>query len=171
MKLKMGCCPTMLKSAKEIATKNDFPLEDYGSAANVLHLLRAGVIDIGVIGRKAKAQEFTGYVKQLAKGYTLISIRKEMLAKEDLPDLKVQTTLLKEIVQKDFPDLRNVVYHEELPKQLVEGDVWLIDWDDWKDDYNLLIPVNENYTKDNRFRVPFLYAREDVFQDGMLFEK
>jgi len=137
----------------------EFELVNLSSAARVLYFLNTGEIDVGVIGRKAKKREFEGYEKVTGSGYTLIADAKRMILQDDVKNLRIDTTLPKEIVEKEFPELENVVYHKTLQEALDNGKVQLISWDDWDNKFELLIPVDEFNNKIKKFRVPHLYSK------------
>ena len=155
----------MLKHAEEISKKNNLEIVRNRSAAEVLYNLSAGMLDIGIIGRKAKQVEFTGYEKRLKNtGYTLIYIQKAMIDYGQLEEIVVHTYLAKDIVKNNFPELKRVVYHNSLEESLNSGEVNLIDWSDWQNNFNLLIPVDEFGNKIEKFRTPILYSKNKIIE-------
>ena len=164
--MKIGTCPTMLKYAEEISKKNNLEIIPNGSAAEVLYNLNAGNLDIGIIGRKAKQVEFTGYEKRLKNvGYTLIYIEKAMVDYKRLGEIVVHTYLPEDVVKNNFPELEKVVYHNSLEESLNSGEINLINWDDWKDGFDLLIPVDESGNKIEKFRTPILYSKSGNIEE------
>ena len=160
--MKIGYCPTMEEYVKKIKNIQDFEIINLGSAGRVLSSLSNDEIDIAVIGRKAKKREFVGYEKVSGEGYTLITDSKSMILKDELKNLKIDTAIPKEIVEKEFPELENVVYHKTLQEALNNGEVQLISWDDWDDKFELLIPVDEFNKKIKRFRIPHFYSKNNI---------
>lgn len=158
--MKIGYCPTMEEYVKKRVDENKNRIINLGSAAQVLSFLNINEIDVGVIGRKAKKQEFKGYEKRIRKGFTLITNMKNIIGKEELKNIEVHTALSKKIIEEKYPDLKNVFYHDSLQDALKDGEVQLISWDDWNDNFELLIPVDEFNNKDTRFRVPHFYSKD-----------
>ncbi len=163
--MKIGTCPTMLKYAEEISKKNNLEIVQNRSAAEVLYNLSTGILDIGIIGRKAERIEFTGYEKRLKNvGYTLIYIQKAAIDYRQLGEITIHTYLAKDIVENNFSELKRIVYHNSLEESLNSGEINLIDWNDWQDDFNLLIPVDEFGNKIEKFRTPILYSKSEVIE-------
>jgi len=164
-KMKIGYCPTMEEYVKKIKNIQDFEIINLGSAARALFFLNNDEIDIAVIGRKAKKREFVGYEKVSGEGHTLITDSKSMILKDELKNLKIDTVIPKEIVEKEFPELENVVYHKTLQDALDNGKVQLISWNDWDDKFDLLIPVDEFNNKVKKFRVPHFYSKTNILNN------
>ena len=162
--MKIGYCPTMEEYVKNIKNILDFETINLQSAGRVLSFLSNDKIDIAVIGRKAKKREFVGYEKVDGKGYTLITHSKSMIPEKELTNLRIDTNVPKDIVEKDFPELENVIYHKTLQEALDKGNVQLISWDDWNDNFELLIPVDDFYNKIKKFRVPHFYSKKDILK-------
>lgn len=161
-KIKIGFCPTMAKYAEKIATENNFQPIPFNGAAEALYFLKGDQIDIVLIGRKAEKKEFKGLEKRLRDGYTLINQqRKQMIPKDLLPKIEIHTYLSPEIVRKKFPELKLIHFHKKLSETLASGKIILIDWKDWRDDFFLLIPVENNYQKVEKYRTPFLYSKNN----------
>ena len=161
-KIKIGFCPTMTKYAKKIVAENDFQPIPFSGAAEALYFLKGDQIDIALIGRKAGKKEFNGFEKKLKDGYTLINQqRKQMIPKDFLPKIEIHTYLSPEIVRKKFPELKLIHFHKELSESLVGGEIILIDWKDWRDNFFLLIPVENNHQKVEKYRTPFLYSKNN----------
>ena len=159
--MKLGYCPTMKEFAHSFAEKNSFEAINLGSAANVLLALNNNEIDVGIIGRKAKKAEFDGYEKRIKDGYTLITLQKSMIRNEDLVNLEIHTDLPKDIVEKIYPELQNIVYENSLTNAIQKGNVQLINWEQWNDKFSLLIPVDDFNNKNPKFRVPHLYSKQE----------
>ena len=159
--IKIGYCPTMEEYINNINNIQNFEIINLGSAARVLYSLSNNEIDVAVIGRKAKKREFEGHEKITGPGYTLIANSKGMVLETELKNLRIDTAISKEVVEKEFPELKNVVYHKTLQDALEKADVQLITWDDWGDKFELLIPVDEFNNKNKKFRVPHLYSKKE----------
>ncbi len=153
----VGYCPTMEPYAREIAAEEDMELLLYGSAAAVLHALRQGQITVGVIGRIAAASEYPEKGQRLAQGYTLIGPSHSLISYETVKSLPISTALAEDVVAKRFPELEHVAFHESTAEALKTGSAVLIDWDEWQDGYQLLVPVHPDGRKVSKFRTPVVY--------------
>jgi hypothetical protein len=157
----------MEEDAIRIGKENNCETINLGSAARVLMALENDDLDIGVIGRKAKAREFSGYRKQLAPGFTLITTSKMMIDKDQLPGVEIHTNIEKSIIDNQFSELTNIRYHKTLDEALQNGLVQLINWDDWNDAFNLLIPVDQSYNKVRKYRTPFVFSKNQELLDSI----
>lgn len=163
--VKLGFCPTMLSDVENIKKNNEnIKVVPFASAGEVLTNLKAGEIDFALIGRKAKRNEIGENIlekKLFETGFTFIAPKKSFIPKNDLANLEIKTCLEKEdtrIHPSYFTDLKNIIYHQH-PNCKTDGKgVWLISWDDWNDDMELLIPEDEYGNKIKKYRSPFLYG-------------
>ena len=165
--MKIGYCPTMEKDLKKYIKNKNFELIDLGSARQVLYSLDNNKIDVGVIGRQAKKSEFNGVLKRIGSGYTLITAMKSMISNKDLDTLEIHTFVSREKIKQKYPYLKNIIYHNSLKEALVKGEIQLISWDDWSDDFELLIPVDDFNNKNPDFRIPHFYSKKEVFLDEL----
>lgn len=167
--INVGFCPTMgIFMDERLDTEMQLKKTALGSAAQVLAFLREGNLNMGLIGRLATKMELNEKikVKRLWKGYTLIGQFKTAISEEEVPFLKISTYLPKEKVEKFIPGSKKILYYDTIDKAITEGifSAVLIDWDDWKDEYELVIPVNRSGIKTLKFRTPTLYYYEQ-FED------
>ena len=162
----MGFCPTMgifLDEMKglDIGIK---PLQ-LGIAAQVLALLRGGYMNAGLVGRIAKKIEINDNIKEmrLAKGYTLVGKFKTAIPYGELPGMEIHTYLPEEVVKSFIPEAGNIIYHKSIEDAISEGvnSAVLIDWDDYSDDYELVIPI-EGGGKVLKFRTPTIYYHTEI---------
>ncbi len=167
---KLGFCPTMEGIARKIAHKtNNISFIPLGSAAEALYYLREDQIEGALIGRIAKKSEITPDIIKVnlqKDGFTLISLHKGFINKSDLPALPVVTFIPPDIVKNVIPEVKNVklVESEEEMFNYLNDHAGLIPWSNYKDEYELLIPM-EAGGKMIRFRLPVIYYRkgnEDV---------
>ncbi len=161
--LKLGYCETFSKYAEELADKNNLDLKLYNSSSFVLSALSKGKIDYAVIGRKAREYELhEGVIEKPLRddlGYTLVSDYRDFIKYFELPNIEIHTALDQEEVEEFLSFGDNIVYHEELKDAVQEGDVVLIHWNDWNDDYKLFIPIDKT-GKVEKFRTPILYKQD-----------
>jgi len=169
--MKIGYCPTMEKYLKKYIDNKNFELINLGSARQVLSLLDNDEIDVGVIGRQAKKSEFNGVLKRIGTGYTLITTTKSMISNDDLETLEIYTNISKEIIKQKYPYLKNIIYHNSLKDALSNGKIQLISWDNWNDNFELLIPIDDFNNKNPDFRVPHFYSKKDVFLEELELTK
>jgi hypothetical protein len=143
---------------KAIAKVELVPL---GSASLAMSLLRSGAIDIALIGRDAYARELTSAIgrRRLLGGYTLVFTRKAAIPKEQLAEIPIKTYLDPAVVEKLIPTLNNVSFYESFAEceQAEPETPMLIDWKDFKDDHEMLIPLEANGAKVAAFRAPVIF--------------
>lgn len=163
-KLLLGYCPTMEQEANNIASNNEnIQLVKSQSTKNVLNDLNQKKIDIGLVGRIAKSDELNYKYNELKlkTGFTLINSNKNVIEYSKIDNLKIHTYLDKEKVKNFLGNIDNVIFYEKL-EDINPEFISLIDWDDWKDNNELLIPIDENYNKIVKFRIPVLYSLENL---------
>ena len=152
-KIKLGYCPTMQEDAKVLSEKENYDLIRFGSASEVLFALNNNQIDKGLIGRKAKDYEISDNIKEtiLKSGYTLVTNQKSFLEYYNLPQYEIYTYL-----EGDFNFPIKKISKEKVSEKIEEGKIVLISWDDWKDDFELIVVIKGN-EKVKDFRRSFLY--------------
>ena len=169
-KFKMSFCPTMAPYAEMIA-KGVEGIEPYpsSSAAMVLNMLSRGMIDMALIGREAYSDEVNSNIgkKRLKDGYTLIYTEKVAIPEEKLGEIPIKTYLPKEVAEKILPEPKNIVYCQTLEGCVnPDNDLpVLIDWKDFKDEFELLIPINKEGGKTPVFRAPVIYYRKNISKE------
>ncbi len=161
---KIGYCPTMEPHLQSLEQEKieSIPLD---SSGQVLRQLNQGNIDAALIGRKARSNEYQGEGKILEQGHTLVSSQGGVIPTDDLDEITVNTYLDGEI-QEEYPEL-NFRFQEKL-EDINKDDLMLIDWEDWNEELELVIPLHTDSSKDERFRTPILYTQEDLDEDQIL---
>ncbi|MEX0920789.1 MAG: hypothetical protein WDZ62_00820 [Candidatus Pacearchaeota archaeon] len=158
--IKLGYCPTMQEDTEILVEKENYKLIRFNSASEVLLALNNGEIDKGLIGRKAKGFELSKDIKEtiLESGYTLVSNKKGFVEYSQLENYKIYTYLPKDITKKLIDRNSKITYltKEESLKKINEGEIVLISWDDWRDDFELIVVMNGS-EKVKDFRGSFLY--------------
>ncbi|BBE31467.1 hypothetical protein OSSY52_16080 [Tepiditoga spiralis] len=175
--MKLVYCPTMTPFASEILKNVSDEVEfiKVPSAAQALSMLKYNEADSVLIGRSAKQRELSEDTKELRlkNGYTLAFKDKEMIYEEELKDLSV-LTYLNENDLNDFKDtFKEIKYLSSLKECLkFKLDIpILVDWQDFREDFQLLIPVNDD-GKVMKFRAPVLYYKkrtEDILKIKNMF--
>ena len=159
-KAKLGYCPTMQNEAISLSQENDYELISFGSASEVLSALKNYQIDKALIGRKAERTEINPNTKEtvLKSGYTLVSNKKGFMDYSNLPSIEIYTYLSNEILSGLIPASSKIIYEieNEVIKKISEGKIALIPWEDWNDEYELIVVINGN-KKVKDFRGVFLY--------------
>ena len=163
-KIKIGYCPTMQEEAKEIADKNNYELVELNSALEVLQALNKNQIDKALIGRKVYSYEKSENMieRVLDSGYTLVSNQKRFIDVSVLKNSEIHTYLKKEIVEDLFLDSSKIIYYDsknDAIKKIYEGKLVLIFWEDWEDEFELIVVMN-GVQKVREFRGVFLYENE-----------
>ena len=165
-KIKIAYCPTMEKYANVIGSKvADIDLINANSAAQVLAMLKENLVDIVLIGRTAKSWEINNHIDflRLKNGYTLIYKQKMGIYYADLKQVEINTYINREKI-KDIAHLfKKINFFTNFDDCLKNGlDIpILIDWKDFRDEFELLIPMDEN-GKVAYFRAPVLYYNRNV---------
>ncbi len=159
--IKLGYCPTMQGDAITLSEKENYELIRFGSASEVLSALNDNLIDKALIGRKAESNEISNDVKEkiLESGYTFVSNNKRFIDYFQLSSLEIYTYLNPEKIEKLIPEDENINYIEskkEAIKKINEGKIVLISWEDWQDDFELIVVMKGN-DKVKDFRGVFLY--------------
>ena len=165
MKKKIAYCPTMKPFADKITDSLSDTVEmvEMASAAQVLGALRTGSVDGVLIGRYAKQMEIDSDIKReiLKEGYTLVYKVKSGIPAAQLKELTVRTYLDKSELKDFVPLFGTIEYFDTLDECLDGGfeTPVIINWKDYRDDLELLIPL-EAYGKVPLFRAPVLYYRD-----------
>lgn len=170
MKKRIAFCPTMTPFADKIsASVEGIEMVEMGSAAQVLSALRGGSVDGVLIGRYAKHAELDGETKReiLKEGYTLVYKVKSGLPEDQLKDITVKSYLDDESLKDFIPLFKEIIRCDSLDECIKDGlDVpVIIDWKDYRDDFEMLIPMN-NRGKLPQFRAPVLYYK-DIDSDAV----
>ena len=173
--LRLGFCPTMTPYAETFDEKIEaIELVPLGSAAQVMHLLRNGALDIALIGREAYARELTGKIgrRRLLGGYTLVYPQKVAIPKSQLSELPVKTYLPREVVAKLLPTLENVIFFPTFEEcNSADPEIpMLIDWKDFRESHQMLIPVEPNGAKVPAFRAPVAFYNTETVSESLLDE-
>ncbi len=162
-KIKIAFCPTMAIHASKI--KEDLSAVEIivaDRAAQALTMLRSGSADAVLIGRTARKKELSPGTKgkRFMGGITLIYKMKTGISVDQLSQIPVVTYLKEE----QLGELKNAfakVYFaptlEDCVKDGLETPV-LIDWNDFRDEFEFLIPLTST-GKDLRFRAPVFYYK------------
>ena len=166
----LGYCPTMKTHAQSIAADADLTLKAYGTTAEAISALKKGVVDAILVGRPAKKSELKeAFELKLRGGYTLVGKTKRLLRLDELTQKKIHTAVEKEEFSQYMPQTENVIYHNSLEEALKNGinEVVFINWDDYSDDYELLIPIDDGGNKVEKFRIPIVYSLKKEFIESI----
>ena len=159
--VKMGYCPTMSLFAEEIASNNgNVVLIEGANAAEVLKDLSKGKINLALIGRMAKNFEAKGAEHLfLGEGYTLVGNKKRLVTMQELAESRVHTYVDEKLVRKLVPNSQ-IIFYNNIEDAIEAGisEVVLIDWKEFSDEHELVIPVYSDGRKVEHFRMPVLYS-------------
>jgi len=161
---KIGYCPTM-EIYLYLLNEENVEIIEYSSSGKALSKLDQGDIDGVIIGRKARENEYSADGRILKEGYTLVSKEGGLIYSHQLDQITTHTYLDEEI-EEIFSELR-INYHKSL-EQINKDALILINWEDWKEELELVIPIYNDGSKDERFRTPILYSKEDVNSEKLL---
>lgn len=157
----LGYCKTFERYAHALAQENNLDLVIYGSSFDVLSNLKSGKIDYGVIGRRAYSYEINEETLEIPLkeyGFTLISSQKAFFEYSEIENLEVHTYLKNEEISDFFTFKPQITFHENIESAL-KGELVLIHWEDFKDDFQLVVPIEDD-AKVEKFRNPMLYMHE-----------
>ena len=156
----VGSCPTLEEDALEFTSKiPGASLVVFGSTSEALGAVRAGIIDVAVVGRVASPHELPAGTEEvrLKEGYTLVSKNKGSIEYSDLCSIEVCTHLPREDAEGMLPPCARINYHPNMESALGCMDsAVLIDWKEYSHGQELLIPV-ENGEKVKEFRTMVAY--------------
>jgi hypothetical protein len=159
--VKIGYCPTMFKEAEKLSIEKGYVLVEYISAAEVLIALKNNEIQNGLIGRKAYSNELGLGIKEeiLESGFTLVSNQRGFIDYSQLGLIEVYAYSSPEEVLHLFSENQkiNFVEKQEALGKISQGNAVLIEWEDWKDNFELVIVMNSS-EKVRDFRGVFLYS-------------
>lgn len=161
VKLRLGYCPTMFPEAEKISENKGYDLIEYNSASQVLRALRNNEIQKGLIGRKAYFDEIDSNFNKdiIESGFTLVSNKKEIIDYSQLNFVEIYAYSDLDQISHLFPDNQNIKFIEkqDILNKISEGKYVLISWDDWKNDFELIV-VMAGFNKVRHFRGVFLYS-------------
>ncbi|MFW6450412.1 MAG: hypothetical protein ACOCZ6_05140 [Nanoarchaeota archaeon] len=171
-KISLGYCPTMEDRAEKIADNNDVKLKPYDYTSQALQALNNGQVDVVLVGRLAGKNEVGDvYEKRLKEGLTLAGREKQFIHVNELQQRKVHTTANKELAGKYVPE-ENLILHNSTQAAINDGidDLVLINWTDYSDELELVIPVNNAKQKIEKFRIPVLYSYNKEYIESLKME-
>jgi hypothetical protein len=157
--LTLGYCPTMKEYAENIVLNNpNIKILEVPSSELVFIGLKERNLDIGLTGRLAKSTELNNPEEiYLKTGYTLITKIKSFIDKKDLKQIIIHTALKQDIAEKLLPE-NTIIYYNNYNEALTGiNEAVLINWKDFKDNYELLVVMDGNI-KVKDFRIPVLYS-------------
>ncbi len=158
---KLGLCPTMIPHGVHLAQNAEsLSILVYPSSAYVIHALKNGEIDIGLVGRIARESESISDANELRlrDGYTLVSNERSEIEYSQLLSAEIHTYLNPSEVSGFIPEAENIIYHDSIESAFdsAQGNPILISWEDYQDSFELVVPMQENERVD-KFRIPTLY--------------
>jgi hypothetical protein len=168
----LGYCPTMASLAKEIQAKNKhISIKQYGFTAEALSGLSRGDVDIILVGRLAKKSEIEdAYESRLKGGFTLVGKIKKIITLNELHESNIHTYVSEDYAKEFLLGASNIVFHDSFDTAIREGlnDIVLIDWNDYQDNLELVIPVDMYMNKIEKFRIPVLYSLDKEIIDSIV---
>lgn len=158
--VQVGTCPSMKPFIDELSLDEleHIPFQSTGEA---LYHLSQGNVDAVIVGRLAFSHELSNNHNEyiLRDGHTFVA-QSRMEIPFPLPDeLIIHTALHESIVEEIIPN-HEVTYHESDTsafQSLNQGEVLLINWNDFQPHYELAVVVFPDGTKPYHFRLPTIY--------------
>ena len=166
----LGYCPTMSERARKIKSENDaVVLKGFGSTAQAFSSLNVGTVDAVLVGRLFEDGELENpFEMRLRGGFTLAGRNKRLIRAEELKAMPIHTAAGKSIAEEYLPDSENIIFHDSLSSAIEEGidDAVLISWDDFPESgLSLVIPIDSQMNKIEKFRIPVIYSySEEIIQ-------
>jgi hypothetical protein len=171
-KIKLGYCPTMKNYSEQIAKKNtdkNIILIETRSSSDALYDLMNNKIDVAIIGRIAKQEEYKNNENKIAnekilgKGYTLVSNDKKFIQKYDLDKIRIHTSINESVARNLLPK-SDITFHATTEDAIKKGisDAVLIDWKEYKEEFELVV-IMDGINKEPSFRIPVIYSFKDDF--------
>lgn len=158
----LGYCPTMSGIAKEIASKNNnVSLKPYEFTSQALQSLNNGEIDVVLVGRSAKENEIgDAFKKTLREGLTLVGKEKRAISPVELQHSRIHTYVSEELAREYVPETAEIIFYDSKESAIKEGinELILIQWEDFQENLELAIPLDEKQNKVEKFRIPVLYS-------------
>lgn len=92
-----------------------------------------------MIGRKKERTEINSNTKEtiVKSGYTLVSNKRDFVNSSQLFFLEIYAYLNENF---DFPTIK--ISKEEILEKIKEGKIILISWEDWSDDFKLIVVID-----------------------------
>ena len=169
--IRLGYCPTMSNLAQDIQSKNNqISLIPFDYTAQALSALNNAEIDVVLVGRIAEKTELNdSFEIKLRDGLTLVGKKKKMISINELQNMIVHTSESEEEAKKYIPETAEIVYHNSVEDAIEKGldEAVLINWKYYSDNLELVIPIDENMNKIEKFRMPVLYTYDKKLLDNL----
>ena len=159
---KIAYCPTMAPYVQDFRHIEGLDFFNMGSAAQAFMSYLSGQTDAVLVGRVANKREIDDKTVEtrFKEGLTLVYRQKIGVDKDELKNITV-LTYLDENRTAAFNDMFAKIERKPDIDACLEDDLQtplLLDWQDFRDDFQLLIPMDQN-GKVALFRAPVLYHR------------
>ncbi len=164
----IGIIPPMRWYIKENETFFEFHL--LADEDQAIKALERKFVDGIIIDRRLYLESYPGEWKELIliDGLTLVKFRSEAVIRyEDLEHVRINTYIEEEGIENEIkellPDPEVVFFHGDINRAssfaLANDEPVLIRWSDMHlmEGFRLLIPVDENHRRIQKFRTPVLY--------------
>ena len=147
----------MSKYLKGISIEN-VVFENVMSAGRALTYVDRGMSNGCIIGREAKIKEISDKVKKIryANGHTLVYTQKMGITEVDLESITIYTYLPENEIQYLTKFFKEIIHLQTLDDCLKNDAPVLIDWKDWRDEFEMFISMQGN-DKTPEFRAPMLF--------------
>ncbi len=163
----IGIIPPVRPYISEAETFFEFHL--FYDEDQAIKALERKMVDGVIIDRRLYPGTFPSEWKEiiLIEGYTLVKFKEEAVIRySDLEHVRINTYIedegIEDVIRELLPDPEVVFFHGDINRMssfsLANDDPMLIKWEDFdKMSFKLLIPVDENHRRIQKFRTPVLY--------------
>jgi hypothetical protein len=162
-KIIVGYCPTMKEDVIEFSNKNEnVVLKEFQSSGDVLLALENDVINLAIIGRRAKSFEGNNFIEEIKEsGFTIVFSQKVLIQTSDLNLIPLHTHHTN-YPRKYFSEDK-VFLHSNLSETIsnafANDEPALITWEEFNDELELVV-VMQGQIKNKDFRGVFFYKKE-----------
>jgi hypothetical protein len=165
--LTLGFCPTMNVHAQKLAQEKSYDLLPLTSTSQAFHALNNGEVDIILVGRMPISSElvFDYYLAQLHPGQILIANNHQTIYFSQLSVFTIHTNIDISKISPLFPKETTIIYYENATQAIHQGlkqnnfSAVLLTRNDLPENYNLVIVLNSDNTKNKDFRIPLLFSK------------
>ncbi len=157
---RLAYCRTMAPYAAAFQHLGQVEMVSLSTSQEVLEHLKAGLIDVGLVSRRARSDEVDPRLKEriVRESYALVGGLGRPIHVSDLFRTRIHTYLSREKVERILPYHPAVVYHADKEQAIAQGwqELVLIDWRDYQDE-PLIMPMVSPTERMGQFRDPFVY--------------
>lgn len=161
----LGFCPTMAGWADELSQSKQVELVLFESTVDAIAAMNQGRVDAVLVERVARKEELSNpHELRLRDGFTIVSRERKLVLESQLREMEIHTAESSETITQYIPEAQNVVFHSSTETAISEGldkSVFL-NWNDYSDEMELIVVLDWQGQKVEKFRLPVIYAKDEV---------